>query len=138
MNPSKAVDLLQNHHLKITPHRVAIIEALEKEHSPDIATLIKILEASGHKMDTVTIYRNLETLKAKGMVNQLDFGEGKSRFELSGPHHHHLICQSCGDVEVFDQGDVTQLETKIKHEHHFEVTHHTLEFFGRCHACQST
>ena len=50
----------------------------------------------------VTVYRALDLLSGLGLVRRLDLGDGP-RYELAEDHHHHLICEGCGEITEFDE-----------------------------------
>jgi Fur family ferric uptake transcriptional regulator len=62
------------------------------------------LRESGRKVSVPSIYRVLDLLVEKELVERIDTGPGSARFEArqpSGEHHHHLVCDDCGKVEAF-------------------------------------
>jgi Fur family transcriptional regulator, ferric uptake regulator len=68
---------------------------------------------------------------------QIQFQEGKLRYELAGKeHHHHLVCENCGKIEDVLSRVIPALEEEIKNKHKFLVKRHSLEFFGLCEDCQ--
>ena len=121
-----------------TPARSAITEFLAKSDSPvDVEQVIKYLRSKNLNTNKVTVYRNIESMLNNGLVNRLEFGEGKYRYELQKDHHHHLICTNCGQIEDIS-GDFFQgFDKDIKERKGFLVKYHTLEFFGLCQNCQS-
>lgn len=83
------------------------------------------------KVNKTTIYRSLEKLMTNGVILEIDFSDGKKRYELAeSKHHHHLICISCSTVK-----DVS-LDEKFNVPKSFKVVKHNLEFFGYCKNCQ--
>ncbi|MCL4364466.1 transcriptional repressor [Patescibacteria group bacterium] len=88
-----------------------------------------------HKqVDLTSIYRNLELMKKTGGIIEIDFGDGKKRYELPKNHHHHLICESCGAVKDLKINDES-IFNKTK-DQGFLIKKHRLEFFGLCKNCQ--
>jgi Fe2+ or Zn2+ uptake regulation protein len=136
MDRTQITALLRQNALKVTAPRVSIIQILTASHAPDIQTIKQALIRSGHKIDTVTIYRTLDSLKQKGVVTEVNLGEGKARYELNTTHHHHLVCQNCGHIDSYDRSDITPIEQDIQKHHGFKVTRHHLEFFGLCRSCR--
>lgn len=135
MNDNK--QLLQNSGLKSTEARIALLGLLEKESNPqDVSSIVTSLKFAGVKADQATIYRILEILTSKGLINRLEFGEGKYRYELQKSHHHHLICQNCGKIEDVEGNFVDEIENEIRNKKGFLVRSHSLEFFGICKNCQ--
>ena len=94
-----------------------------------------------------TVYRNLEMLVNIGMVVKFDFGEGRSKYELSEQyngkgHHHHLVCKKCFrviDYSDFMQDEVKFLKSTVKglsEKYNFNITDHLIQFLGICEKCE--
>lgn len=84
-----------------------------------------------------TVYRELDYLRSHNVIQEIDLGELKKRYELAGHHHHHLVCTGCESVEEVHLDDhLKEHESRILQEKKFKVTRHMLEFFGICGACQ--
>lgn len=124
--------------LRKTPARVAIIEFLGLSDFPvDVEQTIKFLRNKNLNTNKVTVYRTIEKLYKSGIINRIEFGEGKYRYELQKNHHHHLICTNCGKIEDV-QGDLLEnLQSKINKRNGFLIKSHSLEFFGLCKNCQN-
>jgi Fur family transcriptional regulator, ferric uptake regulator len=88
-------------------------------------------------------YRNLAVLERAGAVHRVVGSDEFARFELAeglAPHHHHLICSSCGQIVDFalDPDVETALETalaRIARDDGFSVESHRLDLLGVCGAC---
>lgn len=124
--------------LKATPARLAILQLLEQTQQPlDIAAIILYLENNDYTVDEATVFRIINMFTQKGITKQLQFNEGKFRYELaSKDDHHHLICDSCGAIEDIIDCGVATLEKTITKKKGFTVKRHSLEFFGVCQSCQ--
>lgn len=81
----------------------------------------------------------MEVLYKNDLIQRLEFGEGKFRYEIKKDkyHHHHLICTNCGKVEDVEGEFLTKMENEIKSKKGFLVKSHSLEFFGICKNCQN-
>ena len=124
--------------IKKTPARSAITEFLSSSSLPvDVEQVIKFLRSKNLNTNKVTVYRIIEFMLKNGIVNRLEFGEGKYRYELQKNHHHHLICQNCGEIEDAEGNFVEEIENEIRVKKGFLVKSHSLEFFGLCKNCQS-
>lgn len=101
--------------------------------------LIEALSKDGVSPNKTTVYRQLEALVAQGVVNDIDLGEGKRRYEMDHGNgaHPHLLCTRCGRIECLpvDEEFSTYMK-RIAHGHHFELAGCTVELFGLCPACQ--
>jgi Fur family transcriptional regulator, ferric uptake regulator len=124
--------------IKKTPARNAITQFLSESKAPvDVEQILGYLHSQNMNTNKVTVYRNIDSMFENGLVNRLEFGEGKYRYEIAKSHHHHLICSNCGRIEDVDGEYLSDLEEKIKENKGFLVKSHSLEFFGICKNCQS-
>lgn len=123
---------------KITPARRLLLDVLIKKHQPlSELELRQALSKRGLNVNKSTIYRELHYFKTQGLVKEVDFGDGKKRFEfVTNDHHHHVRCLSCNKIdEVLVDRDVQAIEQKLKKEKKFATIDHSLEFYGLCRAC---
>lgn len=120
---------------KTRKHVVNLLADCQKPHS--VPELLQTLKESNPTLNKTTLYRELAFLKDQGIVTEIEFGEGKKRYEISQNHHHHIICTKCDKVEdVPFTSDVERHEENIVKTMKFSVTGHSLEFFGVCESCQ--
>ncbi len=88
-------------------------------------------------VNKTTIYREIDFLKKQKIIRELQFGDGKKRFEWPDNHHHHLVCISCDSIECIElDGCLEAEEKKILKENNFKTINHSLEFQGLCAKCQ--
>jgi Fur family ferric uptake transcriptional regulator len=122
---------------KKTPARLAISEFLAKVNTPaDAEQIMEYLKSKKLNTNKVTVYRVLDFLFRNKIIDKVEFGEGKYRYELRKNHHHHLICTGCGKIQDVEADVVEKLENEIQKDKHFKVQSHSLEFFGLCSNCQ--
>lgn len=120
----------------------SVLDALED--SQELASAQDIygkLRNSGDKAPGLTtVYRALEALVARGYVQAVDLGDGEKRYEVVAPgeHHHHLVCEKCGQSNHLDQCVVEEIEGTIKSKYGFKIKSHVLEIFGLCADCSKT
>ncbi len=123
---------------RLTKTRQKLLEIFES-HAAPLAELElrKKMAHAGVKVNKTTIYRELHNLKIQQIVREVEFGDGKKRFEINHGHHHHAVCTNCERVEDIEVGhDVEQLEKQLAKTKKFHVVNHSLEFFGLCRQCQ--
>jgi Fe2+ or Zn2+ uptake regulation protein len=137
MQNSKIINQLKQQGCRITKVRKLIVQTFQQRRLP--ITELEIRNALRHKGTTAnktTIYRELGVLKKLRLINEVEFGDGKKRYELDRDHHHHLICIGCKKIgEIRASSDVAHMEQQIKKQKCFMVTSHALEFFGLCQKC---
>jgi Fur family transcriptional regulator, ferric uptake regulator len=124
--------------LRATPARVAVMSLLEQSEKPiDVNLIIDFLNKKEIKTDPATVFRIINILMQKRIVLPIQFQDGRMRYELTKKrHHHHLVCESCGEIEDVFSHFVPELEKEIEKKHKFLVKRHSLEFFGLCRNCQ--
>ncbi|OPY58961.1 MAG: Ferric uptake regulation protein [Pelotomaculum sp. PtaU1.Bin065] len=141
MKEDYVIEQFRKNGYKITPQRQEILKAFmgNNDNHPLSAEEIhrKVVE-SYPNVGIDTVYRNLIVFLDLGIINKLNFREGKSRYELnSGKHHHHLVCLNCGMTEVIDYCPFKTLDReKIEEEKKFEIKKHSFELFGYCELCR--
>lgn len=126
---------------KLTKPKQELLETIIRSDHP--ISVIEILEEYKKRklsVNKTTLYRQLEVFVYEGIVTEVDFGDGKKRYEIaSGNHHHHLICTGCKKIKHIElPGDLISQEILISKLENFQVSYHLLEFFGLCYDCQHT
>ncbi len=124
---------------KITKVRSAMLALLAETSTPlSITEILLQLKKEDLSPNKTTIYRELEFLTNLGLVSDVDFGDGKKRYEESGEHHHHIICVNCKTIkDVKMDKDLDEFSAKIAKQAGFKPVGHSLEFFGLCSKCQN-
>jgi Fur family transcriptional regulator, ferric uptake regulator len=87
-----------------------------------------------------TVYRTMKLLTIAGLAVARQFGDGQARYELATDHDHHhdhLICVRCGRIVEFVEENIERLQDNVARLHGFVVTHHKMELYGVCPACQA-
>lgn len=82
-----------------------------------------------------TVYRSLEALKLRGVVQSRTVS-GESLYSLAQSDKHYLTCLQCGNSIPFEDCPVHELEANLCQSLPFKIYYHTLEFFGLCPPCQ--
>ncbi len=121
---------------KATPSRLAILGVFSKTKNPLSAQ--EIINSLPADFDQATVYRTLKSLKAKGVIRQIDLRHNHAHYELADiADHHHLICLGCGRIEDVHHCEVEAIQgTILRSSKHFaKIKTHTLEFYGTCKAC---
>lgn len=124
--------------LKHSKQRNFIIEEfLTMKTHVSAEELYSQLKASEHNPGLATVYRTLNLLKDAGLVDQKQFSDGKSVFEVMEPgtHHDHLICLACHKVIEFENEEIERLQEQVAKKFGFKLTKHSLELFGYCSDC---
>jgi len=85
-----------------------------------------------------TVFRSVEKLVDKGILDRVDFGDGTHRYRVcGGTHHHHLTCTHCHRVVEVDLCLSPEQVAAISDRTHFAIDGHAISLFGRCEQCRS-
>lgn len=131
-----AVRQLSKEGFKCTPQRKLLLDILFQEtghlSAEEIYEKIKVSQPN---VSFGTVYRNLSLLAELGIINQLDFKDGRSRFEISSGHHHHLVCLGCGTAIDMPACPFSKLIHETADANNFSIKNHNFEVYGYCEGC---
>jgi Fe2+ or Zn2+ uptake regulation protein len=126
---------------RYTENRRALVQVLREAEAP--LTIPQIVERR-RTLATSSVYRNLDLLERAQVVQRVVTNDEWARFELAeditGHHHHHLVCDGCGlvlDFELtsrFERSIDEHLEA-VAQEHGFVPHLHRLDLVGLCRDC---
>ena len=118
--------------IRMTAQRQIIIKVIEdSDDHPDVDQLYIRSVAQDDTISIATVYRTVKLLEEVGMIDRIEFGDGRSRYEEAGEHHEHLIDIESGDVIEFYHAELETLKAKIAKDMGYELVDHRLELFGR-------
>ena len=121
--------------------RRAVIEVLARHDCLMTANDI-LAELRGHerRIGFATVYRALETLTDIGAVRRVDAGTGSAAYEPvdpSGEHHHHVVCDRCGDVAPFADDELERTIEELSRRLGREIESHEVVLRGSCEDCRT-
>jgi Fur family ferric uptake transcriptional regulator len=97
------------------------------------------LRGEGRSVGIASVYRVLDLLGEKGLVQRIDVGAGTARYEpvlASGEHHHHLVCDDCGKVEAFADPELERAIHRVEGRTGYSVAAHDVVLRGACGDCR--
>ncbi len=104
---------LKDSHLKVTPQRVAVLEALTNLKNHPTADKIKEYVVKNHPNIAVgTIYKTLETFVEKGLVRKVKTEKDVMRYDAILENHHHLYCEDTERIEDFFDNELNDMLEK--------------------------
>ncbi|MCM8821357.1 MAG: transcriptional repressor [Candidatus Omnitrophica bacterium] len=134
--------------LRITQTRMVIIDILTR--NPEKHFSAEEIFLMAHRINPgigfATVYRTLDLLAQMGIIQKMEFGDGKARYEMTEamenvPHHHHLVCTECGKVidytEFTDEEKelLAKVEKELSEKYKFKIKNHIIQFCGICNNC---
>lgn len=118
--------------LRITGQRRTIANVLEDaEDHPDVEELYARASAVDAGISLATVYRTVKLFEEAGILEKLEFGDGRARYEdAEREHHDHLIDMNSGEVIEFVDAEIEALQDKIARKLGYELKGHRLELYG--------
>ena len=118
--------------IRITPQRQTIIKVIEEsEDHPDVDQLYRRSVELDDTISIATVYRTVKLLEEAGVIERLEFGDGRARYEESGEHHEHLVDIETGEVIEFYDEALETMKEQIAERMGYELVDHRLELFVR-------
>ena len=128
--------MLKEHHIKITPQRLAIIQLMDEYGHISVRDIFEKIKEKFPSLSLATVYKNINAMMENRFINELKIVGQDNKYELVKERHSHMICRNCGDIEdVFI--DTKGLEKSVPAQSGFRVEETSIHFFGLCKKCQS-
>lgn len=118
--------------LKMTDQRRVISRVLsDSTDHPDVEEVHRRAAAIDPRISIATVYRTMRLFEEANVIERLDFGDGRARYEESrSDHHHHLIDLESGEVVEFTNDEMERLKNIIARDLGFKLIGHRLELYG--------
>ena len=121
--------------------RAAVLEALaDLGCSVTAREIADHLRSRGGDVGVASIYRTLDLLASLSLARRVDAAEGVARYEPihpGGEHHHHLVCERCGQVAPFEDRELEAAIQRLAERVDYAVAAHDVTLRGECPACVS-
>jgi len=116
----------------MTDQRRTIAKLLESTNDhPDVEELHKRVNQVDQSISLATVYRTVKLFEESGILDKLEFGDGRARYEdADREHHDHLINIQNGKVIEFVDSDIELLQEKIATKLGYRLLGHKLELYG--------
>jgi Fur family ferric uptake transcriptional regulator len=122
--------------------RRAILELLGAESCA--LTAIEIEDAlraePSRRVGRASVYRILDELEGLGLVQRVDTGQPRVRYERvfeREDHHHHLVCDACGVVIPFSDPALERAISSLSKRVPLAVSEHEIVLHGSCRDCRT-
>jgi Fur family ferric uptake transcriptional regulator len=104
-------------------------------HAWSLEELLESVRGTLGGADYSSVFRATVALEQAGVIERLDLGDGKSRYELREDHHEHVRCQSCGRVAEVRGCVADDASERIQANTGYVVNSHRIVFIGLCPSC---
>jgi len=129
---SRIEQLCIERNMKMTGQRRVIARVLsEATDHPDVEELYRRSVKADSKISIATVYRTVRLFEEAGLLDRLDFGDGRARYEPSSDDHHdHLIDVKSGKVIEFQEEEVEELQRAVARKLGYKLVGHRMELYG--------
>ena len=118
--------------IRMTSQRQIIIQVIEEsDDHPDVDQLYLRSVELDNTISIATVYRTVKLLEEADLIERLEFGDGRSRYEEAGEHHEHLVDIETGEVHEFYNEELETLKTEIARDMGYDLIDHRLELYGK-------
>jgi len=133
---NEILQILKEKGFKVTPQRIAIYDILTntKEH-PTVESIYNKLQPLYPTMSLATVYKSLEVFKKLNLVQELNVGEDKFRYDSNIKQHPHIMCIDCGKVDDVDDDMFFNLSEQVANKTGYDIIGQKLYFYGKCPSC---
>jgi len=131
---------LEREGYRLSGPRSAVVEALaDLGCSVTAKEIADSLHQRGQDIGVASIYRTLELLDNLRLTRRVDAAEGVARYEPvepSGEHHHHIVCDSCGEVRPFEDRELERAIEQLSRRVDYAIDAHDVTLRGECPDCR--
>ncbi|WP_216900163.1 Fur family transcriptional regulator [Nocardia alni] len=133
--------LLQQHGLRCTAPRLAVLDTLAQQAHPghrSVAEIHRSLIDSGREIDLTTVYRTASTLATAGILHTLALDDRGITYGLADHPHHHAVCTRCGTMNEIPADTLVDALTHASRTSAFQLPDNGgLTLHGLCPNCQA-
>ena len=122
---------------KLTRQREVVLKVVQSTVAHPTAA--EVFDAARQLMPTIsfaTVYNSLRYLRDSGLVREVAFGNGASRFDGETARHDHAICSQCGKLVDFDLPATVDLMRSAARSSRFKAESIHLTLVGLCPDCR--
>ncbi|MBN2173851.1 MAG: transcriptional repressor [Bacteroidales bacterium] len=101
---------LVNNGLKVTPQRIAVLEAFgQVSGHPSADRIIEFIHKNHPYIATGTVYKTLETFVDKGIIRKVKTEKDVMRYDSILEKHHHIYSSQSDRIEDYFDEDLNNL-----------------------------
>ena len=118
--------------LRMTDQRRVVARVIgAAEDHPDVEELYARAAKVDPRISIATVYRTVKLFEEAGILDRLEFGDGRARYEdAERDHHDHLIDVNSGEVIEFVDPEIEELQERIAARLGYRLVGHRLELLG--------
>ncbi len=124
-------EIFKSKGLKLTNSRKEIYNIIKDNN--ELSTIKNIIKKCSN-INTVTVYRIIDTFLEKGLIDKKISIDNEVFYEIKPiDHSHYISCLKCHKKEKIEDKYIIEFEEKIAKD--YNIIHHDIEFVGICSKC---
>lgn len=129
-------EICKTHHLKITPQRVAVYEAVcDSRLHPSADLIHRSVREKFPNISLDTVNRTLLTFADIGIIDIVE-GQGDARrFDPNLTEHHHFYCLGCNTIIDFYDEKLNQIKISKAINEKYTIVSKRVYLKGFCDNC---
>jgi Fur family ferric uptake transcriptional regulator/Fur family peroxide stress response transcriptional regulator len=121
----------------LTRQRKVVLDVVRAGDShPTAAEVFQVARQAMPGISFATVYNSLRYLKQAGLVREVAFGSGASRYDRETERHDHAVCSECGTLVDFDLPGTVGLIRSAARASRFKAESVHLTLIGLCPGCR--
>jgi Fur family ferric uptake transcriptional regulator len=133
-----AIAALRSRGLRVSSARRLVLEALYQSETPISAEQIADgLSGRLPRSDLASVYRNLETLEAIGIVRHVHLGHGPGRYALSARSGGWATCEVCKRSTALTPAALDRIRDAVREAAGYDAGFSHFPIVGRCTDCRA-
>jgi Fur family transcriptional regulator, peroxide stress response regulator len=121
----------------LTRQRKVVLDVVRSgDTHPTAAEVFAAARKAMPAISFATVYNSLRYLKQAGLVREVAFGNGASRYDRETDRHDHAICSECGTLVDFDLPGTVELIRAAARASRFKAESVHLTLVGLCPRCR--
>lgn len=131
---SKALAMLEEHHIKTSYQRLTILEYLmEDKTHPTADNIYTALTGKVPVISRATVYNTLALFLENGLVSTMISARNELRYDLVTQPHGHFICEKCEQIYNFPY----RYANRYADLDGFEIVSEEIVLRGVCRECRN-
>lgn len=130
------INALRSKGFKATPQRIVVCKiALGSPEHPSVQKIYTDVKKTNPTVSLATVYSTLNILKDSGLIQELNFPKGQTRYDPYLEPHINLICLQCGKIQDLDDLASKELVRKATEKAQFTLSGQRIDVYGTCEHC---
>lgn len=110
MNKETIIRTIVSCGLKVTPQRIAVLDAvINLKNHPTAENVINFIKVNHPNIATGTVYKTLETFVKNDIIKKVKTDNEIMRCDAVHEKHHHLYCSESDRIEDFYDDDLNKI-----------------------------